>query len=65
MHGSRCMVCGSTKRTVSGEKKQSAAAVSVAAVEAEIERTGQPGNNSKQNVKRAPIVGCGGVVGAN
>lgn len=33
--------------------------------EAEIERTGQPGNNSKQNVKRAPIVGCGGAVGAN
>lgn len=43
-----------------GKKKQSAAAVS-----AEIERTGQPGNNSKQNVKRAPIVGCGGAVGAN
>lgn len=33
--------------------------------EAGIERTGQPGNNSKQNVKRAPIVGCGGAVGAN
>lgn len=61
VHGSR-IVCGSTKRGVWGGKKADGVG---GRAEAEIERTGQPGNNSKQNVKRAPIVGCGGAVGAN
>lgn len=52
----RLAVCGRNKE-LSGWKKKRAHKAAEASGLAEIERTGQAGNNSKQNVKRPPLSG--------